>query len=153
MLGDALDFHRVEYDHLRSEILFNQRQMRESLSYSLFASAVVYAWVFANFKAKSDFLTIFVFVSWIPALIVAGGWLFFFYLQRNVLRIASYCLLIEERFADRALGWGQYLNRLSGDHRVGFRIVFNSVFLMQLAFALYVGATVTRLAFFAPQTS
>src|SRR5271166_3664640 len=98
MPDHALDFHRVEYDHLRNEILFNQRQMRESLSYSLFASAVVYAWVFANFKVKSDFLTIFVFVSWIPTFIVISGWFFFFYLQRNVLRIASYCLLIEEKF-------------------------------------------------------
>lgn len=108
---DALALHLAEYGSLRAEIMAQQRVRTQTLQFGVGAIAAIWAFLATETLAE-DVSPLALAAWWIPCFVAAAGLALNFAASAGVKQAGAYLALIEERYADEALGgWERTLIR------------------------------------------
>ena len=130
------DFHTAEYELLYSEVGENFRLAFQLTVYALIANGFIIAWVAQSGKDVFSPLIIQIAAA-IPILLTAFAFsLYRFLLWRSSI-IYDYLFTIESSVAADGLGWENFYRKLrtKGRTRRGSRLIFYTLFLIQLGLA------------------
>jgi hypothetical protein len=132
-------YHIAEYNQLRQELLQNFKDSYSSVTYSVFANALLVAWISSHVGQVRQIDTLIKLACGLPLLISLVAWTLYLLRRRSIQRIADYCALLEKEYALGNLGWERFFrSRLKGRFLyIRSAWVLNTVCLTQVVLSVY----------------
>lgn len=106
------DFHLKEFERLRDEIMYLSSEMRAMERAAVIGPVIAYSWLAVQSRQLAD-TTIVVLAWWLPLLLVFALARRRHFVFLNILRIAAYIRLLEDKLAFSHIGgWEHHINAL-----------------------------------------
>jgi hypothetical protein len=147
-MESKIAFQIAEYTSLRQELSENAKSSQNAFIYSSTANALIASWLIVNIGEPGSKSNIFALGSLLPAFVTVNAWLLFYVRRERVTRIGEYCGILENKLSMDGLGWETFRTNHRKTRPVRFvtsRMVFNFLFMFQMALSLYLAYYVTVL--------
>lgn len=134
MEKNQVEFLISEHTSLRSELMMSLRQADTTIFYSLFGNAAIFGWIMTQTQMNITVLL----ASLLPIIITFLAYIYYRSFISGVIRIATYCKIVEKQLAGEGLGWENFLaeRRKNEPPRIKHK-VSHAVFFLQFILASY----------------
>jgi hypothetical protein len=131
-------FHVTEYASIKAEISGNISKIYNLIFYLMGANAFILTWSVQQHALDGQADIVIKVASWMPVILTGSAYLLYLSLRNRNSMLFGYCGKLEQALASSGLGW-ESSYRASGRKKffLNSYVVFNVVFLVQLALALY----------------
>jgi hypothetical protein len=139
-MESGLAFQIAEYTALRQELSENAKSAQNAFTYSSTANALIASWLIVNIGEPGSKTNILALGSLLPAFVTLNAWLLFYVRRERVSRIGEYCGLLENKLSLEGLGWERFRTNIRNKRParlLSSRLVFNLLFMFQMALSLY----------------
>jgi hypothetical protein len=117
MNDQNLQFHLVEYNALRQELVQYIKDSYSSVIYPILGSSAIVVWISSNLNQPSSAKHLMIVASLLPIFISVVSWLLYRFRVMTVMRIATYCKALEELLAHDKMGWETFVAKERAEKR------------------------------------
>jgi hypothetical protein len=144
MASDKKDFHIVEYESVREEILLHINLAQNIVLFCPVSCAALASWLLTQLPSKQPVSLPFILAAWLPLAISVICTVYHFQLLRAMYRAGDYVQLLEKRFGFEDLGWQRFVRNRKGKYKFRTWVLGYASFLIQILFSIYLGIYVQR---------
>jgi hypothetical protein len=105
---ECLPYHIAEYNQLRQELVQNVKDSYSSVTYSVFANALLVAWIASHVGQQERIDGLIKVAACLPVLVSLVAWILYRLRRRSIQNVYDYCAMLEDEYALERLGWDRF---------------------------------------------